>query len=146
VARHDTPSVRLTLAAALVLGCRAGSSGTERALLGTYHVELPASDSAGREATSTERWVLTLGESGRFTVTRAGQASVEGRYRVAADTLVFSGETGPRACPDGETGPGTYRWRLGEGDLTLTSVADRCDGRRAAFTARPLTRADAGTP
>ena len=141
--RHAATSVRLTLAAALAVGCRAGSSGTEGGLPGTYDIELPASDSA---ATGTERWVLTLGEGGRFTVTRAGQASVEGRYRVAADTLVFSGEAGPRACPDSETGPGTYRWRLGERDLTLTSVADRCDGRRAAFTARPLTRTDTGTP
>ena len=141
--RHAAPAVRLTRAAILALGCGAGSSSAESVPLGTYDLELPASDPAAR---ATERWALTLAEGGRFTVTRGGQASVEGRYRVAADTLVFSEETGPRACPDSETGPGTYQWRLGERDLTLTPVADRCDGRRAAFTARALTRAAAGRP
>jgi ketosteroid isomerase-like protein len=113
------------------------------ALLGTYAVELPPSGAGG---TPAERWGLTLAPGGRFAVTRAGRAAVDGRYRVAADAIVFSEETGPDACPDAETGPGTYRWRLAAGSLTLTSVVDRCDGRRAAFTARPLTRAAAGTP
>jgi hypothetical protein len=143
VTRHTATSIRLALTGILAQGCQAGSSSADGGLLGTYGVELPASDSA---AAGTERWVLTLGAGGRFTVTRGAQASVEGRYRVAADTLVFSGETGPRACPDGETGPGTYQWRLRERDLTLTPVIDRCDGRRAAFTARPLTRINARTP
>jgi hypothetical protein len=91
-------------------------------------------------------WLLRLAEDGRYAVTRGGQRAVDGRYRLAADTIVFSGEAGPQACPDEATSPGTYRWRREAHTLTLTPLADECSGRRAAFAGRPLTRADASTP
>ena len=151
--RLPTALARLALPLAFGLGCRsAGGSGTATPgaaasgaagpPLGTYGVEMPTADSAGAAGAT---WALTLAEGGRFAVTRGGQVAVEGRYRVAADTIVFSGEEGPFACPDATTGPGTYRWRLGRRDLTLTAVTDDCDGRRAAFAARPLSRPGTGT-
>ena len=130
------PKPMFALAALALAGACKPSADAPAALSGTYAIELQP-DSAGAPA---ERWVLTLADGGRFTVTRGGQPGVEGRYRIAADTIVFSEEAGPLSCPDAETGPGTYTWRLGARDLTLTPVTDRCDGRRATFAVRPLTR------
>jgi hypothetical protein len=122
----------------------AGAPAAALTPLGTYRVEMPGeSTAAGAPAVP---WLLRLAEDGRYAVTRGGQRAVEGRYRLAADTIVFGGEAGPQACPDEATSPGTYRWRREAHTLTLTPVADECSGRRAAFAGRPLTRADASTP
>jgi hypothetical protein len=141
---------RLTVATALGLGCRpasgagaAGAPGAALTPIGTYHIEMPGESTAGAPAAP---WALRLADGGRYAVTRAGQVAVEGRYRLTADTIVFSGEAGPQACPDEVTSPGTYRWRRAGRTLTLTPVADGCDGRRAAFAGRPLTQADADAP
>jgi hypothetical protein len=136
--------VVLALTPALGIGCRPAGLSAGAAPIGTYGIELP--NAANESGALAGRWALTLAEGGRFTVTRGGQTAVEGRYRVAADSIVFSGESGPFACPDAETGPGTYRWRLGARELTLTPLTDGCEGRRATFAARPLTRPAAGSP
>jgi hypothetical protein len=140
--------VVLALTPALGIGCRpaglSAGAAAAAAPIGTYGIELP--NAANESGALAGRWALTLAEGGRFTVTRGGQTAVEGRYRVAADSIVFSGESGPFACPDAETGAGTYRWRLGARELTLTPLTDGCEGRRATFAARPLTRPAAGSP
>jgi hypothetical protein len=147
---RPTAALARLAAAALGLGCRsasgsgaAGAPGAALTPLGTYRIEMPGESAAGAPAAP---WALRLADGGRYAVTRDGQLAVEGRYRLAADTIVFNGEVGPQACPDEATSPGTYRWRREGRTLTLTPVADDCNGRRAAFAGRPLTRADADTP
>jgi hypothetical protein len=140
---------RFAAVTVLGLGCRptggvgAGAPGAALTPLGSYRIQMPGEAAAGVPAAP---WALRLADGGRYVVTRGGQLAVEGRYRLAADTIVFSGEAGPQACPDETTSPGTYRWRREARTLTLTPVADECPGRRAAFAGGPLTRADADTP
>jgi hypothetical protein len=140
----------LAVTVALGLGCRsasgsgaAGAPGAALTPLGTYRVEMPGESTTGSPAAP---WALRLADDGRYAVTRGGQLAVEGRFRLAADTIVFSGEVGPQACLNGATSPGTYRWRREARTLTLTPVADECPGRRATIAGRPLTQTEPDTP
>jgi hypothetical protein len=147
--RRHAALTRFAAATVLGLGCRptggsgAGAPGAALTPLGSYRIEMPGEAAGGAPAAP---WALRLADGGRYAVTRGGQLAVEGRFRLAADTIVFSGEAGPQACPDEATSPGTYRWRRDAGTLTLTPVADECAGRRAAFARGPLTRTAADAP
>ncbi|MBI3959290.1 MAG: hypothetical protein HY328_10820 [Chloroflexi bacterium] len=82
-------------------------------------------------------WEMNFTDAGRFTVAKDDEVVVEGHYTSTQDEVVLTDERGPLACgkPGAETG--RYRWQLADEMLTLTVVADECDGRAVILTAHP---------
>ena len=81
------------------------------------------------------KWSIKFDDSNKVTVTRDGQVLVEGTYKVTGDAMELTDEKGPMAC-GGDQKTGQYKWKLEEKKLTLTKVADACEGRANALTAQ----------
>jgi iron complex outermembrane receptor protein len=91
-----------------ILSAQLSPAGSYRSQTGT--LELTA-----------DRRASWSGSSGAFS---------HGSYRVARDTLVLMGETGPAACP-GQAG--FYLWHLNADSLRLRLASDSCEARRSAM-------------
>jgi hypothetical protein len=116
-------------AALLVAGlalATAGAGGTD-APKGSYSTEVQGT-----------KFVLTLGDKGRFTVMMKDQVGVEGTYKVTKDEIEFSDEKGSIA--DTKSKVGRYRWKLDGQKLSFTKVEDDSKGRSAVLTAQPWVK------
>ena len=110
---------------------------------GTYRTTLTKADLKGRvppaEADSMAGpWVVAFDAAGHMTVQWNGRQVVEGTAQPKPGHRVYfdAKDTGPYACHM----PGTYRYSVRGTRLTLSKVSDKCDGRAAVLTARPLAR------
>jgi hypothetical protein len=76
----------------------------------------------------------------RISVARLnGEVVVESRYTSNPARLVLRDLGGPLACVEPGTVQGVYGWALDDGELSLTVVQDRCDGRPFILTVKPWT-------
>jgi hypothetical protein len=91
------------------------------------------------EQNGTE-WSIKFDDGGKFTVSRADEPVVEGKFKVTKDEIELSEETGPRA--DQGAKPGKYTWKLDGKKLTFTKVEDESIGRVRALTTGLWTRKD----
>jgi hypothetical protein len=69
-------------------------------------------------------WVLNFAKGGKYTISENGAVVVRGHFTSTA-RIYFSGETGPRACPQF----GVYVWKNTGKTLTFKKVSDPCAGR-----------------
>ena len=85
------------------------------------------------------KWAINFGDNNKVTFTKDGEIAVEGTYNVTGDELELTDERGPVAC-GGEQKTGKYKWKLEEKKLTLTKVADLCEGRARGLTSQVWVR------
>lgn len=119
-----TPRARAGwLARTFALLCIAAPSsvGAQNTPIGTYH---------SRAVT------LELTSPGLARFSNAFGSLMAASYVLAADTIIFSDESGPTAC---SAGAGRYLWSLKAETLQLRPLSDPCEGRRTALSA-PWTR------
>jgi hypothetical protein len=76
-------------------------------------------------------WVLDFLKGGKYTITDNGAVVVRGHFQ-STTRIYFSGETGPRACPQF----GAYAWKLTGKTLTFTKLSDSCVGRSTVLALR----------
>jgi hypothetical protein len=87
----------------------------------------------------TGDWELDFTDP-RVSVARLnGEVVVESRYTSNPARLVLRDLGGNLACVEPGTAQGVYGWSLDDGELSLTVVQDRCDGRPFVLTAKPWT-------
>ncbi len=88
----------------------------------------------------TGDWELDFTDP-RISVARLnGEVVVESRYTKNPARLVLRDLAGPLACLDEPRfAQGVYGWSLDNGELSLTVVQDRCDGRPFVLTVKPWT-------
>ncbi|GJG89076.1 hypothetical protein tb265_42570 [Gemmatimonadetes bacterium T265] len=131
-------------AVALLLAAPAGAQHPARGIpAGTYMTTLRTADVAALLADRlVGPWTVTFDSTGHFTVEH-GESQIGGTTRpLPGDQVSFNDDMGPGACG---TPPGMYSYAVRGDTLTLRKVSDACDARAAVLTARPLTRASAGT-
>jgi hypothetical protein len=76
----------------------------------------------------------------RYSVARLnGEVVAEGPWVGTPTRLVTRDVAGSLACVGPGFEQGVYGWSLDNGELTLTVVQDRCDGRVFVLTAKPWT-------
>jgi hypothetical protein len=80
-----------------------------------------------------QTWSIRISDKGKYTVFREDEEVVEGSYTVKKDEIELKGEKGKLASKE----PGTYRWKLQDGELTFTLVKDESQGRAKALTSGP---------
>ena len=108
---------------------------SERALLGTYVVDVPESPAARREGL-VGRWVISLEDDGALELrpppTYTG-ATTGAAWRVEDELLRTDALVEP-GCQADNGYVGTYRWSLTDDLLVFSLVDDACDVRRTLFT------------
>lgn len=75
---------------------------------------------------------LAFDSAGSWHVIINGAMAVEGVYELRRDTVLLRDRGGSRACAPDVVG--TYTWARTGAALSLTPVADQCQGRRGALT------------
>jgi hypothetical protein len=76
----------------------------------------------------------------RHSVARVnGEVAAEGPWIATPARLITRDVSGDLACVGPGYEQGVYGWSLDNGELTLTAVQDRCDGRVFILTAKPWT-------
>lgn len=85
-------------------------------------------------------FAIVFDEKGQFRVSKGGEMAVEGEYTVKSDQLELTDKRGPFSCAGAGHETGIYKWKYEGEILTLSKVADECDGRSAAMTAQPWKR------
>ncbi len=108
-------AILVSLAVALVLPSLALASAPPA---GTYTTKI---------ATPPElkgTWALTFTKSATYTITLNGKVAIRG-HSSGGTRLLFSKETGPKACPS----VGTYTWKRTGKSLRFTKISDACVGR-----------------
>lgn len=81
-------------------------------------------------------WELDLNAPRRYQIRLNGAVMVEGRYTPNPARLVLHDEAGPLACPS-DLANAVYAWSINGGELHLSALQDRCDGRGFVLTAKP---------
>ena len=119
------PAVAVLAALALPSLALAGPT-----LTGTYTTKI------GAPAELKGSWSLTFAKGGGYTVARAGQIVIRGKYSTSGSKITFSHETGPLACPK----TGTYTWRRSGNTLGFARRSDAACTGRAGVLAHGFTR------
>jgi hypothetical protein len=112
---------------------RAGVASAATSPKGTYTTSIK-----GVAAAIDGKWQVVLTASGPFTITRNGALAIKGRTSVVGSKITFRDSSGHYACPPAQAG--VYRWKLAGRSLTLTAIAERCQGRLLVLTRHPLTK------
>ena len=76
---------------------------------------------------------IVFDAQGMFHVTQGGKAVVNGKYQVKGDQLEMTDQGGPWACTKAGLQSGTYRWKVGDGGLTLAKLSDACKEREGTL-------------
>jgi hypothetical protein len=87
------------------------------------------------------QWQIEFTEAGSSVVTKDGDIVVVGHYTSTPTRVVLTDQQRALSCTDA---PGiaraVYKWSLGNDELVLSSVLDRCAGRQVVLTAHPLQK------
>jgi hypothetical protein len=85
-------------------------------------------------ASAQKDWSIRFAEKGKFAVLRGGKAVVEGTYQATETELTLTDESGQFAAKDANARTGKYKWKLADGKLKFTVVADKSTGRELILT------------
>lgn len=114
---------------------------SERALIGTYVVDVPDSPVARNEGLAG-RWVISLEADGALELRPPPSytgATTGAAWRVEDELLRTDALVEP-GCQADNGYVGTYRWSLTDDLLAFSLVDDACDVRRALFTSSAWER------
>jgi hypothetical protein len=84
-------------------------------------------------------WEMDFTDPRNSVVRLNGEVVAEGLWIATPARLVTRDVSGDLACVGPGFEQGVYGWSLNNGELTLTAVQDRCDGRAFVLTAKPWT-------
>jgi len=125
----------------LVPGTMAASDGIP---VGVYSVEVGLGDIPAEFPPEVAdilvgTWTTELTAAGTTVVRKDGELVAYGSYTSSKEHFVIRDKGGPLACTDAHgIGTGVYTWSLGNGELTLIPVLDRCFGRAFVLTLRAM--------
>lgn len=78
------------------------------------------------------KWAIKY-DDGKLTLTRNGEAVVNGVYKITGNEIEVTDESGMMAC-GGDLKTGRYKWKLEGKNLTFEKIEDDCPGRAGALT------------
>jgi hypothetical protein len=126
--------IGLVAVAAGVLAAAASAGYGNPLVTGSFRTTI-----TGKAPPLNGTWTLRLKANGRFETLRNGRVVVRGLGAATAGRLALTDQSGSYACT-GTQRVGVYTYKLSGRLLTLKATADRCAGRRAILTAKPLRR------
>lgn len=113
--------------------------------LGSYFGVLPETVPVSGRSNIGGEFELSLLAGGRFRVVRSGTfIDDSGTYSVAGEQIQFNNPI-PSAVLGANCTSGLYRWQLQGNRLTLTTLNDPCEVRRAQFATQPFFRRETAT-